>query len=225
MHAARAVLESDQYADAVRETESFYQAHGIHSVPSRLQRLRRAPEVPRMVSAGCTSRRFSSTKGSDSTQRLTSPWWRIPFPALLQHLRPLAPRERCPLRCPPTRPATRMGHAARSLRPLRLPAESRSRSFHITPPLRLTEVRTSRSRCGPAGRFDRRRRGSKGHAYPDSPHRSAPGTGSARPRIGARLASSQAPSFLGSQHFLLGYACGTAIHGVGGKHVKSRKEE
>jgi predicted DsbA family dithiol-disulfide isomerase len=33
-NAARAVLEGDQYAEAVREAESFYQAHGIHSVPA-----------------------------------------------------------------------------------------------------------------------------------------------------------------------------------------------
>jgi predicted DsbA family dithiol-disulfide isomerase len=28
------VLESGQYADQVREAESFYQGHGIHSVPA-----------------------------------------------------------------------------------------------------------------------------------------------------------------------------------------------
>ena len=32
--AARAVLDSDQYADAVREAEAFYQSQGIHSVPA-----------------------------------------------------------------------------------------------------------------------------------------------------------------------------------------------
>ena len=31
---ARAILDSDEYADAVRERERFYQARGIHSVPS-----------------------------------------------------------------------------------------------------------------------------------------------------------------------------------------------
>jgi len=31
---ARAILESDEYAGAVREREQFYQAQGIHSVPS-----------------------------------------------------------------------------------------------------------------------------------------------------------------------------------------------
>lgn len=34
LNAARAVLESDRYADDVREAESFYQARGIHSVPA-----------------------------------------------------------------------------------------------------------------------------------------------------------------------------------------------
>jgi len=32
--AARAVLESGQYAEQVREAESFYHGHGIHSVPA-----------------------------------------------------------------------------------------------------------------------------------------------------------------------------------------------
>jgi len=32
--AARAVLDSDQYADEVREAEAFYQSSGIHSVPA-----------------------------------------------------------------------------------------------------------------------------------------------------------------------------------------------
>jgi len=32
--AARAVLESGQYADEVREAEAFYQSHGVHSVPA-----------------------------------------------------------------------------------------------------------------------------------------------------------------------------------------------
>ncbi|MBS0467740.1 MAG: DsbA family oxidoreductase [Proteobacteria bacterium] len=31
---ARAVLESGEYADAVRQQEAFYQQHGIHSVPA-----------------------------------------------------------------------------------------------------------------------------------------------------------------------------------------------
>ena len=31
---ARAVLESGEYADAVREREAFYQERGIHSVPT-----------------------------------------------------------------------------------------------------------------------------------------------------------------------------------------------
>ncbi len=31
---ARAVLASDEFADAVREREAFYQQHGIHSVPA-----------------------------------------------------------------------------------------------------------------------------------------------------------------------------------------------
>ena len=32
--AARAVLQSDEFADEVREAESFYQSHGINSVPA-----------------------------------------------------------------------------------------------------------------------------------------------------------------------------------------------
>ena len=31
---AREILAGDEYADAVREREEFYQSHGIHAVPA-----------------------------------------------------------------------------------------------------------------------------------------------------------------------------------------------
>ena len=31
---ARTILDSDEFADEVRERESFYASHGIHSVPA-----------------------------------------------------------------------------------------------------------------------------------------------------------------------------------------------
>jgi predicted DsbA family dithiol-disulfide isomerase len=31
---ARTILDSDEFADEVRERESFYTSHGIHSVPA-----------------------------------------------------------------------------------------------------------------------------------------------------------------------------------------------